>query len=77
MDATLQKLKDYLMAEETWLQFGIIFIKVLIILLLTTIVVRIGKQIIKKLFLVRQRSPLGYSERRQNTLEKLIAKYFS
>ena len=72
MDATFQRLKDYLMSEETWLQFGTIFIKVFIILLLTTIVVRIGKKIIKKLFLVRQRSPLGYSERRQNTLEKLL-----
>ena len=56
MDATLQKIKDYLIAEETWLDLGIIFIKVLVILLLTTIVVRIGKRIIKKLFLVRQRA---------------------
>lgn len=72
MDATLQKLKDYLIAEGTWLDLGIIFAKVLIILLLTTIVVRVGKRIITKLFLVRQKSPLGYSERRQNTLEKLL-----
>lgn len=72
MDATLQKVKDYLIAEETWLQLGMIFLQVLVILLLTTIVVRVGKRIIKKLFVVRQKSPLGYSERRQNTLEKLL-----
>jgi len=72
MELTLQKLKDYLIAEETWVQLGTIFLQVIIILLLTTIVVRVGKRIIKKLFLVRQKSPLGYSERRQNTLEKLL-----
>ncbi|TQR11520.1 mechanosensitive ion channel family protein [Psychrobacillus soli] len=72
MNATLQKMKDYLMAEETWLDLGIVLVKILVILLLTTIVVRVGKSIIKKLFLVRQKSPLGYSERRQNTLEKLL-----
>ena len=33
---------------------------------------KFGKRIIERLFLVRQRSPLSYDERRQNTLLKLL-----
>ena len=72
MEERLQNLKDYLFTEETWIQLGIIFFKVILILLLTAIAVKFGKHIIQKLFAVRQRSPLGYSERRQNTLLKLL-----
>ncbi|MFJ5771932.1 mechanosensitive ion channel family protein [Psychrobacillus sp. NPDC093180] len=72
MENTIQKIQDYLFTEDTWIQLGIISIKIIVILLLTTVVVRVGKRIIKKLFFVRQKSPLGYSERRQNTLEKLL-----
>lgn len=72
MEVMIQSLKDYLFKEETWVQLGLVVIKVLVILLVTALTIRIGKQIIQKVFLVRQRSPLGYSERRQNTLLKLL-----
>ena len=35
MDETLKKIKNYLITEETWIQFGIIVLKVIFILLLT------------------------------------------
>lgn len=69
---TIQKVQKYLFNEDTWIQLGIISLKIIVILILTAIVVRIGKRIIQKLFAVREKSPLGYSERRQNTLEKLL-----
>lgn len=72
MDAVLQKISNYLLKEETWEDLGLVILKVIIILLLMTITVRVGKHIIRKIFLVRQRSPLAYSERRQNTLMKLL-----
>ncbi|TQR20030.1 mechanosensitive ion channel family protein [Psychrobacillus vulpis] len=77
MDATLQKVKEYLFKQETWEQFGLIFLKVIVILLLTAIAVRVGKHIIQKIFLVRQKSPLAYSERRQTTLMKLLQNILS
>ncbi|MCZ8533752.1 mechanosensitive ion channel family protein [Psychrobacillus psychrodurans] len=72
MEAKIQSLKDYLLKEETWAQLGFIVIKIVLILLVSAVAVRVGKRIIQKFFLVRQRSPLGYSERRQNTLMKLL-----
>lgn len=72
MNIKFDEVKDHIIAEQTWIDLGLIFGKLILILLLTAIVIRVGKGIIKKLFLVRQKSPLGYSERRQNTLEKLL-----
>ncbi|WP_144513458.1 mechanosensitive ion channel family protein [Bacillus sp. FJAT-22090] len=72
MEKTLQHLKDYLFQEKTWEQFGLTFLKLIAILLITAIAIRVGKRIIQKIFVVRQKSPLGYSERRQNTLMKLL-----
>ena len=72
MEVKIQNLKNYLFTEETWIQLGITFFKVLLILLITAIAVKFGKHIIQKVFSVRQKTPLRYSERRQNTLLKLL-----
>lgn len=72
MEVTIQSLKDYLFREENWIQLGLVVIKILLILLITAIAINVGKRIIQRVFLVRQKSPLGYSERRQNTLLKLL-----
>ena len=69
---TMDRLINYLQREETWIDLGLISLKVLFILLLTAIIVRVGKKVIERVFLVRQKSPLAYSERRQNTLMKLL-----
>lgn len=72
METIFQSMKDYLFKEGTWVQLGFIVIKIVLILLVTAIAIKFGKHIIQKVFIVRQRSPLGYSERRQNTLLKLL-----
>nr|WP_233523087.1 mechanosensitive ion channel family protein [Peribacillus saganii] len=58
--------------EETWLTFGEAVFKIIIILILSGIVIRLGKSAIRKFFLVRSRSPLRISERREATLSKLL-----
>lgn len=72
MDIKLKEITNYLFKEETWIELGEISLKVVFILLLTTIAVKGGKRIINRIFLVRKRSPLSYSERRQTTLQKLL-----
>ena len=72
MDITFKQVAEYFINEDTWIGLGEIVLKVIFILMLTAIVTRIGKKIIERVFLVRQRSPLSYSERRQNTLQRLL-----
>ena len=71
-EITIPNIEKLLLNEETWINLGLIVLQVIVILLLSAIVVRIGKRIIKHVFLVREKSPLGYSERRQTTLMKLL-----
>ncbi|WP_391118730.1 mechanosensitive ion channel family protein [Psychrobacillus sp. L3] len=71
-DFTIPYIEKMLLNEETWINLGEIVLKVIVILILSSIIVRFGKRIIKHVFLVRERSPLAYSERRQTTLMKLL-----
>lgn len=72
IETTINKIKKLLLDEELWIDSGIIILKVFFIILLAGIVVKIGKIVIQKLFEVRMKAPLRYSERRQNTLLKLL-----
>ena len=47
-------------------------LKVIFIMFLAGIVVKVFKMVIRKVFEVRMKAPLRYSERRQNTLLKLL-----
>ena len=72
IETIINKIKKLLLDEELWINSGIIILKVFFIILLAGIVVKIGKIVIQKLFEVRMKAPLRYSERRQNTLLKLL-----
>ncbi|MBD7944883.1 MULTISPECIES: mechanosensitive ion channel family protein [Psychrobacillus] len=72
MTAMYQRVEAYILDEKNWIDLGLICIKIFFILILATVVIRIGKTVINRVFTVRQRSPLRYSERRQNTLIKLL-----
>ena len=72
IETIINKIKKLLLNEELWINSGIIILKVFFIILLAGIVVKIGKIVIQKLFEVRMKAPLRYSERRQNTLLKLL-----
>ncbi len=67
-----QKLLNELKDENTWLAIGQGLIKIIAILIVANILVRIGKVAVHNIFKIRDRSPLRTSERREETLSKLL-----
>lgn len=65
-------LSDQFLNEDTWVHIGQGLIKIVLIFVIASFIVRIGKKIIKKFFEVRERSPLRISERREATILKLL-----
>lgn len=67
-DTISQKLLD----EQLWFAIGESVLKIIAILILTGLVIRIGKIAIRNFFKVRTRGPLRITERREATLMKLL-----
>lgn len=67
-----EKLKLEVLNEENWIHLGEIILKIMAIVILASLVIRIGKITIHNIFKVRNRAPIRTSERRENTLEKLL-----
>ncbi|UFT99413.1 mechanosensitive ion channel family protein [Radiobacillus kanasensis] len=65
-------LVEKIIGPQLWLDIGQVLIRILIIFLMATVVIKIGKNIIDRLFRKRERGPFKISERRENTLKKLI-----
>lgn len=63
---------NYLTNADLWITIGKGFLQILLILIVSTIFIRIGKLAITKVFLFRGKSPIRISERRENTLSKLL-----
>lgn len=68
---------DYLTSEELWNLIAKSTLKIVGILLISYLVVVIGKKFIANLFLLQMRSPLNHSERRQKTILKLLQSVLS
>lgn len=68
----ITSIQTKLLNEEIWIDVGLVALKIIFIMLLTGVVVKVGKMIIRQLFIVRMKTPLRYSERRQNTMVKLL-----
>ncbi|MDQ0220949.1 mechanosensitive ion channel family protein [Peribacillus cavernae] len=66
------KLSEQFLNENTWLNIGEGFIKIILILVISSFVIKLGKKIIKKFFEVRERSPLRISQRREATILRLL-----
>lgn len=64
--------KRLLLDNEMWLNIGFVGLKVLMIIVVSGIVVRVAKMLIRKTFSVRIKGPLKYNERRQQTMSKLL-----
>lgn len=62
----------YFSNEELWAQIGGVIVKSILILVLAAFFIKIGKMALKKVFEVKQKSPLRISERREATLMKLL-----
>jgi len=68
----MEYVKTLLLNEKLWIDTGIVILKVIAIMFVSGIVVKVCKLLIRKGFDVRMKAPLRYSERRQNTLLKLL-----
>ena len=58
--------------EDTWLNLGEGVLKIVAILVIANIIVRIGKVAIHNIFKIRNLSPLNTSDRREDTLSRLL-----
>lgn len=73
---SLSKIPDsivnYLSNEDFWAQIGERTVKIILILVLATFFIKLGKVALHKIFEVRKKSPIRISERREATLMKLL-----
>lgn len=67
-----EKLIQQLFNEEIWLGLTEITIRITLIVIIAGIAVRIGKKIITNIFVIREKSALRTSERREATMLKLL-----
>ncbi len=72
MAKSTEQVKDAILDENLWFDVGIVGLKVLVIVMLSAVVVRVGKALIRKTFAVRFKGPLKYNERRHQTMSKLL-----
>jgi moderate conductance mechanosensitive channel len=72
LNTLYSKMKVELLDEQNWFIMGEIVVKLIAIVILSSLVIRIGKAAIRNIFKVRTKSPLRTSERRENTLMKLL-----
>jgi moderate conductance mechanosensitive channel len=68
----IQKIIDKFQNEGTWLTLGEGLLKIIAILIISNILIRIGKVTIHNIFKIRNRSPFRTVERREETLSKLL-----
>ncbi|WP_019243389.1 MULTISPECIES: mechanosensitive ion channel family protein [Bacillus] len=73
VDRFISKFTD----EELWLNIMDVSIKIMLILIIAGIVVKIGKKIITNIFVLRDKSPLRTSERREITMARLLKSVLS
>lgn len=73
----IERYWDKLTSEELWDHVIDASIEIVLILLASWLAVRLGKKFIKKVFLIRMRSPLNHSERRQRTIARLLQSVIS
>lgn len=66
-----ERVWNFITREQFWDYVMVASIKIFIILVLSYLIVLIGRRIISRIFKLRMKSPLNHSERRQKTLLKL------
>ncbi|QDP42269.1 mechanosensitive ion channel family protein [Radiobacillus deserti] len=57
---------------QLWKDLGQVLLRILIIVVIASVVIKLGKNIIERLFRKREKGPFKISARRENTLKKLI-----
>ncbi|MFC7063067.1 mechanosensitive ion channel family protein [Halobacillus seohaensis] len=64
---------NYVTGPDLWLTLGQGVLKILLILLISFIVIKVGKRVISQFFVQRRQGPFSITERRESTLKKLVA----
>jgi moderate conductance mechanosensitive channel len=67
-----KKVEKFLFNRETWVELGLLALKIAAIVVIAMIVVAIGKMIIRRMFTLKIKTRLRPSERREKTLLKLL-----
>ncbi|MFS0784085.1 mechanosensitive ion channel family protein [Bacillus sp. 1P06AnD] len=68
VDSLVGKLLD----EGLWIHLGEVIVKIMLIIIIAGLVVKFVKKIINNIFILRAKSPLRVSERREATMLKLL-----
>ena len=76
-EAFFNKVSQKLLDENLWFAIGESVLKIIAILIISGLLIRIGKIAIHNFFKVRTRAPLRISERREATLMKLLENILS
>ena len=68
---------NFMRSEDLWNFVIVASIKIIVIMIISSLVVLIGNKLIEKFFAIRMRTPLRYTERRQQTIQKLVQNVLS
>ena len=68
---------NFMRSEDLWNFVIVASIKIVVIMIISSLVVLIGNKLIEKFFAIRMRTPLRYTERRQQTIQKLVQNVLS
>ncbi|MBP1949450.1 mechanosensitive ion channel family protein [Virgibacillus litoralis] len=66
------QLWDYIAGPELWVKIGQGLFQIILIIFLSIIIIRVGNNVIGRVFHNKSRGPFRITERRENTLKKLI-----
>ncbi|WP_245837320.1 mechanosensitive ion channel family protein [Virgibacillus phasianinus] len=75
MDEANKKIDDlwnYITGPDLWITIGQSIFNIIVTILVAMVVIKIGKKIVDKLFISRQRGPFRITQRRETTLKKLL-----
>ncbi|RLQ93974.1 mechanosensitive ion channel family protein [Falsibacillus albus] len=72
VDQSINSWYKWISNEQMWMTLGGRTLKIIAIILISALVIRIGKAAIQNVFKVRAKSPLRFTERREATLLKLL-----
>lgn len=72
-----KNIKEIVLDQDNWILFGTRMMKVLFIILMALVVIRIGKSIIRRTFNFQIKTKIRPSERREQTLLKLLENVIS
>ncbi|MCT2536416.1 mechanosensitive ion channel family protein [Aquibacillus koreensis] len=63
---------DRISGPELWIDISIVFFRIVLIILLASLIVKVGTKLISRIFRKRDKGPFRITERRENTLKKLV-----